>query len=208
MASSSKSYSNSNKSTKKAKKSAVVKKLPPQRNMAIPSIAKIPEQLGDPIEKTTKKTQVKDLKKLNPHLAKKDPQPSESTKIAVIVNENNPLTNLSTKQIELIFSGDTLNWRALYGEDMLLRAYAPSPGSDLYKLFASKMMNSRNLGPSTERLDGHNETLELVSLRENAIAFVKYPFYRTEGVKVLAIDGIPPKAENYSLKGETSSHSL
>ena len=120
-------------------------------------------------------------------------------KVAVIVNEENPLTNLSTKQIELIFSGDTVNWRALYGEDIYLRAYVPQEDSSIRKVFQEKIMNSRDFGPNTETLKNHDRTLEIVSEKENAIAMVKYPFYRTEGVKVIAVDGIPPKAINYAL---------
>ena len=65
------------------------------------------------------------------------------------------------------------------------------------KAFSKLALDDRELGYQTILKSSNDEILAQVANRPNAIGIVKYPFMRTEGVKLIAIDNIPPNAPNY-----------
>lgn len=129
--------------------------------------------------------------------SKEEKKPFKEFPLVIIVNEANPLTNLSQKQIELIFSGDAADWRALGDKEQYARVYAPGPMQDAHQAFIQLGLEGREYGPDVHFYDNSDVILAKVSQYENAIGLVAFPFMRTEGIKVLAVDTLPPTVGNY-----------
>ncbi len=139
----------------------------------------------------------------------------ETFQLVLVLNENNPINNLTSHQIELLFSGDAGDWVTVRDEKDPLRVYAPGPLNESHKAFLKLGFKERTFGPNVQLFDDENMILARVSKSKNAVGVVKYPFTRTKGVKVIAVDGFSPIIQNYPYTvtydvlyegGETTTH--
>ena len=104
-----------------------------------------------------------------------------------LVNENNPVDNLSTEQIKGIYSGEYSNWSQLGGRDIPIDVLLRNKGS------GSQTAMEKFMGSSSLKKPFNG-------LRGSAIGF-SFRYYVTgisenSGVKMLALDGIYPDKEN------------
>lgn len=75
--------------------------------------------------------------------------------IAVIVNKENPLNNLSKKQIESVFTGDVTDWSELgWSEGGEIYVKTRNTSSGTYKTFQKLAMSKRVHGKNTHKLAG------------------------------------------------------
>ena len=129
--------------------------------------------------------------------------------VAVIINEKNPLTNLNLQQLELIFSGDAANWRAVTWmpvrkEDEAIlnssvRIYLPVNDAIAMNVFQHMGMEGRAFSRNAVLLKDPLKILAIVSKKPNAVAIMTWPFDRVEGVNVLAVNGQGPNVQSYPI---------
>ncbi|MCL2046357.1 MAG: substrate-binding domain-containing protein [Oscillospiraceae bacterium] len=121
--------------------------------------------------------------------------------LVFIVNRDNPIDNLTTEQVQKIFTGEYTNWSELGGNDEQIRAYQREEGSGSQTLMDKLVMQGLTMGDPTDvaivRL--MPELVEVVAdntERPTSIGYNVY-FYVTEMrgndyIKILSIDGIEP----------------
>lgn len=119
--------------------------------------------------------------------------------IAVIVNEANPIESLSLTELEAIFAGDVDDWAAISATAGTISAYTRNTASGTYDLFRTKAMSSRDYGDSTQKVAGNEQIAAEVARNPNGIGYVGLAYTATPGIKVVPVEGMLPRAEEYPL---------
>ena len=119
--------------------------------------------------------------------------------IALIVNESNPLEEISIDDVEAIFSGDISDWSAIIPQSGEISAYTRNTSSGTYAVFQKLGMNSRNYGDNTQKMAGNEQIASEVSKNPFGIGYVGLAYINTPGIKVLKVEGEEPTSSNYPL---------
>jgi len=119
--------------------------------------------------------------------------------IAVIVNAANPIESISLPELEAIFSGDINDWAAVGSNSGTISAYTRNTASGTFDLFRTRAMSSRDYGENTQKVAGNEQIASEVARNANAIGYVGLAYADTPGVKVVPVEGMLPRAENYPL---------
>ena len=119
------------------------------------------------------------------------------------VNNRNPVSNLTTKQIRDIYSGRTTNWKELGGKNKSIKAFQREKNSGSQTMLEAIMGDEAIMKPLQENVIGL--MLDIVTRvsqyknKNNAIGY-SFLFYTTQMVqdkeiKLLSINGINPSIE-------------
>ena len=111
--------------------------------------------------------------------------------IAVVVSDKNPISELTLKQVEGIFTGDFTDWSEVDGNPGRIFVYTRNTASGTYKTFQSLAMSNRPYGKNTQKMvEGiANE----VAVNPKGIGYVGLAYSQKDGLKPLKIDGVSPK---------------
>jgi phosphate transport system substrate-binding protein len=120
--------------------------------------------------------------------------------IAVIVNESNPIESISMAELEAIFAGDIADWAAIGATAGRISAYTRNTASGTYDLFRAKAMSSRDYGENTQKVAGNEQIASEIARNTKGIGYVGLAYAETPGVKVVPVEGMLPRAEEYPLK--------
>jgi len=118
--------------------------------------------------------------------------------IAIIVNAANPLTTLTKRQVEQVFTGDVREWqgigdRAASGP---ISIYTRNTASGTYADFKALAMNKRDYAPTSQKLAGNEQIVAEVAANPSGIGYVGLAYINAPGVKVVAIEGELPSKES------------
>ncbi len=113
--------------------------------------------------------------------------------IGVIVNEKNPLGDLSVEQVGQIFTGKVDNWAALGGKPGKISAYTRNTSSGTYKTFQKLAMNKEDYGTQTQKMAGNEQIAAEVANNPNGVGYVGLAYINTPGVKVVKVNGVSPE---------------
>ena len=119
--------------------------------------------------------------------------------IAIIVNEANPLNSITLEEVELIFSGDVVDWSGITAQTGDISAYTRNTSSGTYAVFQELGMDSRDYGTDTQKMAGNEQIASEVAKNPNGIGYVGLAYIATPGVKVLPVNGSAPDSKNYPL---------
>lgn len=112
---------------------------------------------------------------------------------AIAVNAKNPVTDLTQKQVEAIFTGDVTDWSQVGGRPGPISVYTRNRSSGVYTDFKRLAMNGRDYVSSTKQHGGDPPLMSLLR-DEQGITYVGLAYANTPGAKVLKIDGNEPKS--------------
>lgn len=120
------------------------------------------------------------------------------------VHKDNPIDNLTTKQIKAIYSGEITNWKQLGGKNEPISAYQRNEGSGSQSMLIRFMDGTPIMEPDTEKInDLMSGIIEQVADYRNKNGSIGFSFrYYMEGiiknpdVKLLSVDGVAPTVEN------------
>ena len=116
--------------------------------------------------------------------------------MAVVVNEKNPLTNLTKKQVEQVFTGDVSDWSAIGGTAGAFSIYTRNTSSGTYSDWKDLAMKKRDYAPSSQKMAGNEQIVAEVGKNVNGIGYVGVAYIHSPGIKVISIEGaMPTKAE-------------
>ena len=115
--------------------------------------------------------------------------------IAVIVNEKNPISNLTVEQVGQIFTGKVTNWAALGGKPGEISGYTRNTSSGTYKVFQKLAMNKEDYGEKTQKMAGNEQIAAEVAKNVNGVGYVGLAYINTPGVKVVAVNGAKPSVK-------------
>jgi phosphate transport system substrate-binding protein len=120
-----------------------------------------------------------------------------------IVNTDNPVNNITSEQIRMIYSGRITNWKEIGGNDEEIIPYQRNKDSGSQTLFESIMGETPIMEPLTSHgIGSMGRVITAVSSYTNYPNAIGYSFlfYTTEmanrkKIKLLAIDGVTPSRE-------------
>ena len=116
--------------------------------------------------------------------------------IAVIVNQNNPVKELTKAQVEKIFAGDVTDWSEVGGTPGKISVYTRNTSSGTYSDFKELAMKKRDYVGSSQKLAGNEQIVAETSNNPNGIGYVGLAYIKESGIRALAIEGHnPTKAE-------------
>ena len=112
--------------------------------------------------------------------------------LGVIVNSANPITNLTKKQVEQIFTGDVTDWSAVGGKSGTISIYTRNTSSGTYSDWKELAMKKRDYASSAQKMAGHEQIAAEVGKNPNGVGYVGLAYMKASGIKVFTIDGIAP----------------
>jgi phosphate transport system substrate-binding protein len=108
--------------------------------------------------------------------------------IAIIVHPNNPLTELTTVQLEKIYNGTYTNWNQVGGTDATIITYGRQSTSGTYDFFRELVLNKRDFRADNRELAGNAEIVNTVKDDANGIGYVGVAYAKqSTTVKILKI---------------------
>lgn len=122
-----------------------------------------------------------------------------------LVNAQNPVTSLTTEQVRDIYSGKISNWQDVGGNNTKIMPFQRSQGSGSQTAMDKQVMKGIKMREPLEEefyeeMGGIYRGVADYRNAENAVGY-SFRFYSTEmqksgNIRLLAIDGIEPTAEN------------
>lgn len=112
--------------------------------------------------------------------------------MAVIVNAKNPLTKLTLRQVEQIFTGDVTDWSSVGGASGSFSIYTRNTASGTYSDWKDLAMKKRDYAKSSQKMAGNEQIASEVAKNPNGIGYVGLAYIHAEGIKVISIDGHSP----------------
>jgi phosphate transport system substrate-binding protein len=120
--------------------------------------------------------------------------------MAVIVNANSPISKLTLRQVEQIFTGDVTDWSAVGGKPGKISVYTRNTSSGTYSDWKDLAMKKRDYAKSSQKMAGNEQIAAEVAKNPNGIGYVGLAYIGAEGVKVVGIDGVMPSKETVLAK--------
>ncbi len=117
--------------------------------------------------------------------------------IAVIVNEDCPVDDLTVEEIAAIFTGEVTNWSE-YGGDGEIACIGRESGSGTRDGFES-ITGTSDVCVLSQELTSTGAVIEAVKSNSNAIGYASFSAVEgQEGIKVLTVGGVECTEENIS----------
>ena len=115
--------------------------------------------------------------------------------VAVVVNEKNPITNLTRLQVRDIFTGLTRNWKEVGGPDAPIHLYIRDPVSGTYLGFKELAMDNNAYAADPKLFTtatNYTDILRSVAADPGGIGYSGVYATQTAKTKIIAIDGKTP----------------
>ncbi|MCI9259286.1 MULTISPECIES: phosphate ABC transporter substrate-binding protein [Romboutsia] len=116
--------------------------------------------------------------------------------IAVIINKNNEVKDLTLEQVKDIYTGKITNWKEVGGKDAPIVVVSREDGSGTRDGFQENVgFESEELTKDAQISDGSGNIKSTVEGNENAIGYISFG-YVDDNVNALTIDGVELTTEN------------
>lgn len=124
--------------------------------------------------------------------------------LVFVVNENNPVSSLTSEQVRGIYTGEITNWSQVGGEDAPIAAFQRNATAGSQVMMEKLVMAGTAMmeAPSAMVPGGMGELIESVRSYDNSANAIGYTvFYyasdmqMAQGLKILKIDGVTPCPE-------------
>ena len=121
-----------------------------------------------------------------------------------VVNENNPVDNLTTEQIRGIYTGKITNWSEVGGNDEEIVPFQRNEGAGSQALMLKLVMGDTPMmePPKEYLIDSMGGLMSAVKSYDNSASAIGYSVYyyandmkMAEGLKIISVDGVAPSPE-------------
>lgn len=130
--------------------------------------------------------------------------PFATDALVFVVNQDNPVDNLTTQQVQQIYTGEITNWSHVGGDDLDIVPFQRNQEAGSQTMFEKLVMDGLDLmePPKEWTSDSMMGLLDSVREYDNSPAAIGYTVYyyandmeMAKGLKVLSIDGVAPSAQ-------------
>ena len=125
--------------------------------------------------------------------------------IAVVVNPENPVTQLTFTQLKSIYDGNISNWKDVGGEDRKITVISRDSSSGTYEYFKEEILVDREYRQDALVQPATGAIVQEIAQNKGAIGYIGYA-YVDNSVKSLALDGgegvFVPATQKKILSGE------
>ncbi len=112
--------------------------------------------------------------------------------IAIIVNANNPLSELNTNQVRDLFTGAVQNWKDVGGPDAPVKLFIRDPISGTALGFKELAMENKPYASGVKTHTNYAAIAQAVAQDAGGIGYCSIELTNTPGVKTLSIGGVAP----------------
>lgn len=125
--------------------------------------------------------------------------------ITIIENKNNPVKNISSKDLGKIFRGEITNWKEIGGNDAPIVVLSRDSSSGTHEFFKEHIVRNNNpkgteeYGIKTLYMPSNEAIKQEVETNINAIGYIGMG-YVDKNVKFINVDNIEPNVSNVSSK--------
>lgn len=120
--------------------------------------------------------------------------------IAVIVNPENPVDNLTMDQLRQIYAGTIDNWSQVGGPDLRILVVNRDEASGTREAFKKIVMDGTAFDRRAAVLPGTGQVRDVVSRTPGAVGYISIGFvdsaFASSKVRALSIDGVEPTEQN------------
>ena len=121
--------------------------------------------------------------------------------VSVLVNAGNPVSNLSSNQVQGLFTGKIQNWKEVGGPDAPVHLCLRDPVSGTYLGFKELAMGFQDYGDQHVQLfTNYLGIADAVAKDPNGIGYAGLDQLQHAGTKAVSIDGVAPSAETVNAK--------
>jgi len=115
--------------------------------------------------------------------------------VGAVVNPKNPVTALTTEQLQGIFSGTIANWKELGGEDRAINLYDRDAASGTRSVFWKKGLKKAEVSTKANIVPSNGAMKTAISGDPYSIGFVSVG-HIDDSVAPVTLDGVVPSLEN------------
>ena len=124
--------------------------------------------------------------------------------LVFVVNESNPVDNLTTEQIQGIYSGKITNWKEVGGDDVEIVPFQRNEEAGSQTAMKKLVMGDIPLmeAPAEYVSGAMGDLVKVVASYNDSAAAIGYTVYyyahdmkMADGLKIIAVDGVQPSAE-------------
>jgi phosphate transport system substrate-binding protein len=108
--------------------------------------------------------------------------------IAVVVNPDNPVSQLTYEQLQGIYDGNISNWKDVGGEDRAIAVITRDSSSGTYEYFKEEILVDREYRPDALAQPATGGIVQEVSRNKGAIGYIGFA-YLDDNTKAVALDG-------------------
>jgi phosphate transport system substrate-binding protein len=117
--------------------------------------------------------------------------------LSIVVNEKNPLEQLTVAQVGALYRGDVKNWKAVGGLDKAVSLYGRQSNSGTYVFMQEFVLGNKNYSADMKEMNGNAQIIEGLIQDEGAVGYVGVGYLHDQdgkirkGLKVLKISKEP-----------------
>lgn len=108
---------------------------------------------------------------------------------AIAVHASNPISDLSTSQLEGVFTGDLTNWKQLGGKDLSIEVLTRNTSSGSYRDFSALAMSGRPYAKAGQIVSAPDHPAHALANLPAAITYLPIVYAKTTGIRVLTLNG-------------------
>jgi len=116
--------------------------------------------------------------------------------IAIVVNKENKLDNITVEQLKRIYTGKINRWSQLNPNlpNQPIIFYSRNTASGTYETFEGKILDGERMDPRARMVESTQLEIDSIAQNPYAIAYTGYG-YVNDKVKVLKLEGVMPSIE-------------